>query len=409
MADWLKTWHAECIDLGWEFGSLGNMTQKIRIRNNVTAIAVKVQFTNQSPTDPLFITQAAVSVCDRKSGLVFPALPVTLNGSRQITIPPETTLYSDVTPIRIHPEEDLIVGIYLKSEYSFRHAIQTWGTESWDCVFEEGNTLDPLEYEGMTSQEIFPVFAADAYPATAAVAVCGVQMETREADVKTVACFGDSITHMSYYYSALQKLAYEKFPGKVVFLNYGIGGNRVIYDATYLREDKGHGICFGPAAVSRFVPSVYGEGSPDVLFFMEGINDCMHGLQFDHPEQVPTGQQIFEGIKTILKQARREYTAIVASTVLPFLYNPAPYDEGAEKIRQELNVLIREEGPALADAIVDLDKVMDDSNRPGSLIYDLQIGDGLHPNAEGGVRMAEAIFAVLEELIPKRRRKKLVF
>lgn len=405
----MKLWHAEPIDQGRVIGTLENVTQKIRIRNTLGGGALRVQFVNEDPVEPMFIQEVTLSSCDQDNDYICPPQRVTLHGISHIVVPPNSKIDSDVCLMSIHPTEDVIISAYFKRKRSFSTIMETWCTGSWDTTFEDGDTTNDITYEGKNTQKAFPSTAGDVYPPTIAAGICGVAIETHCEDAKTIACFGDSITHMSYYYSPLQQMVTEQFPGKAVMLNYGIGGNRVIYDATYLRDEEGHGVCFGPAGVDRFEESVYGEGTPEIVFIMEGINDCMHGLQFDHPDQVPTGAEIFEGLKKMLQIARKHGSKTMISTVLPFLYDPAPYDEGAERIRQELNALIRGEGPELADYMVDLAAVMDDPERPGSLIKSMQVGDGLHPNKEGGIRMAEHILPQLVELIKHKQKKRIFF
>lgn len=67
-------------------------------------------------------------------------------------------------------------------------------------------------------------------------------------------------------------------------IDCGIGGNRVLYDACYVEEIPGHGKCFGEAGVKRFERDVYEDMAPDIVFLMEGVNDCTHGLAFHVPK-----------------------------------------------------------------------------------------------------------------------------
>ena len=48
------------------------------------------------------------------------------------------------------------------------------------------------------------------------------------------------------------------------------------------------------------------QTTPDVIFVMEGVNDCSHGFAFHIPEEVPTGSQIFEGIRRIVETGREK-------------------------------------------------------------------------------------------------------
>ena len=62
---------------------------------------------------------------------------------------------------------------------------------------------------------------------------------------------------------------------------------------------------------------------------------------------------------------------------------------GAEALRCQYNALLRAEGQA--DLVVDLDALMADPDDPHRMRADLHIGDGVHPNWQGGKIMAEAV------------------
>lgn len=121
-----------------------------------------------------------------------------------------------------------------------------------------------------TTLQVLPSFARDAVPCNAAAGINGLKICTDRPPV-TLACFGDSITHMGYYFDPLREMVQRHSPGEYALLNYGIGGNRLLFDDCYVEEIIGHGKCFGQAGISRFVRDVYIEDTPDTVFFMEGL------------------------------------------------------------------------------------------------------------------------------------------
>ena len=83
------------------------------------------------------------------------------------------------------------------------------------------------------------------------------------------------------------------------------------------------------------------QTTPDVIFVMEGVNDCSHGFAFHIPEEVPTGSQIFEGIRKIIETGREKGSKVYVSTVMPFGCYGEAFRELADVIRQDCIGLLR--------------------------------------------------------------------
>lgn len=134
------------------------------------------------------------------------------------------------------------------------------------------------------------------------------------------------------------------------------------------------------------------QTTPDVIFVMEGVNDCSHGFAFHIPEEVPTGSQIFEGIRRIVETGREKGSKVYVSTVMPFGCYGEAFREEAEAIRQECNGLLRANRD-MADGFLDLDEIMRKEEDIHFMKDGMHLGDGVHPNETGGRAIAEAILA----------------
>ncbi len=389
MEHWKKIWGYVPIDFGTLIGAPDDITQKIRIKNNVSGSAVKIKFSNKYNRDTLLLEQVCVGKVNKNSGKITGTVKATCQGKTQIAVPIGQEFYSDSIPLLLEAEEDLAVSVYLKEKHEIYSLCQTWSARGWQSSFFKGNQTEKDDLSGKSTLETFPFFAYDEHICNGAFGVSGVQVLAKE-DVTVMACFGDSITHMSYYFDALQDILYARYTGKFALLNCGIGGNRVLYDASYVKDMPGCGRCFGKAGQDRFVEDVYGDVVPDIVFLMEGINDCMHGIDFCLEGQVPTGAMIFEGLKSMIEKAHKKGSRIYISTVMPFANDSKQAAGQSESIRQELNALIRAHKD-LADGFVDLDEAV---RRPENIHFmkdSLHLGDGLHPNATGGKAIAEVI------------------
>lgn len=98
-----------------------------------------------------------------------------------------------------------------------------------------------------------------------------IEVNTKE-DVKTIVTFGDSITHDSKWAAPLAQNLYSKYPAKVSLINYGISGNRLLFDSE-------PNYFFGDAGIKRFEKDVFENNNKvDLVIVLEGTNDIVHPL-----------------------------------------------------------------------------------------------------------------------------------
>lgn len=389
MSQWKKIWNYIPVNWGTRVGTIEDLTQKVWIRNNLNGGEIRIKFSNLYGRDILKLSHVTVGKYDRKSGKITEIQEVTCRGDRIIQIHRGESFYSDSLPFVLKETDDLAVSVYFRERQALYSVCQTWNAQSFKSCFFKGDQTESGGAEGMSTLEIFPFFRRDENVCNAAAAISGVQV-LADGEITTVACFGDSITHMSYYFDPLMETLYRKYPGKITLLNCGIGGNRILYDACRAEEIPGHGKCFGDAGVKRFERDVYGDDTPDIVFFLEGVNDCTHGLAFGIPAEVPDGEMLFAGIREIIEKAHRRNSKIYISTVMPFGCYEDGFREQAEGIRQDLNALIRK-NREMADGFLDLDQLMRKREDIHFMRDGMHLGDGVHPNEAGGQEIAAAI------------------
>jgi lysophospholipase L1-like esterase len=174
----------------------------------------------------------------------------------------------------------------------------------------------------------------------------------------------------------------ESSPGTrdVAVLNHGIGGNRLLLDG------------LGPNALARFSDDVIAQTGVRYVIVLEGVNDIgtlarEHELpQADHDALV---RHMIDAYEQMIARAHAHGIKVIGATILPFggsgYYHPGPRSEAD---RQSVNTWIRQ--PGHFDAVVDLDKVTRDPQRPDHLLAAYDSGDHLHPGPAGYAAMGNA-------------------
>jgi lysophospholipase L1-like esterase len=194
---------------------------------------------------------------------------------------------------------------------------------------------------------------------------------------------------MSYYCDALIDRLYNNYPGKITVVNRGLGGNRLLHDYSAVPEMPSGGAVFGTAGSKRFYSDIYGSDQPEYVFVLIGINDFTHPYALKHYNETVTVEEYRTGITQLIDIAHKNGSKIMIGTITPFKSEETDWFTLAEKLRQKSNEWIREQ--TLSDGVIDFDLAVRQSEKSELMIESCHIGDGLHPNAEGGRKMADAI------------------
>ena len=103
---------------------------------------------------------------------------------------------------------------------------------------------------------------------------------------------------------------------------------------------------------------------------------------------LPTAEEMFEGVKQYIKIARELGYKVYVGTLLPMegWRTDAPF---RQEIRNAFNDMIRNSD--LIDGVIDFDMAMKQKEHPNRMIMEYDAGDHLHPGAAGHERMAMEI------------------
>lgn len=391
---WYTSWSYLPINYNTTIGTVENITQRTFFRNNLNGTRVKIKFSNRYGCEPLILEKVVIGQKDEESGKITETLMVTRQGNERIVIAPGEEFFGDEAEWRIQAGTETVLSIYIKEKTNVQSACSTWQARSWHTIYgENGDFTGQEHFPERESREIYPYVEADVNKANIVVGVSAICLFSEE-EVKTVALFGDSITHMSYFADALSEIVYREHPGKVTILNRGIGGNRILHDATFAADMPGEGSCFGKAAITRFEEDVYETEQPEYVLMLEGVNDMMHPEFFGNLKETVTAQALADGVKEIIETAHRHGSKFYLGTVMPFGNDEMPGCPFGEQVRKEFNAWIRAQ--QFTDGIFDFDKALRDANCPEYLKKELHIGDGLHPNEVGGEAMVATVLGEKE-------------
>lgn len=397
MAEWKSAFGYCPINYNMCLALFEDQTQRIIFDNNLNGRSVRLRLSNKYSSSPLHIKHMTVGI--EKSGCVRDLRDVTVNGSCDIMLAPGEESWSDEAELTVNARDRIAITSYIEEKQPIESVCNFWSDNGQVVhLSSNGDFTNGETFDSVPSRKVYSVIEEDPCPLKAYFfyGVSGLQVLTDD-EVKTIAMFGDSITHMSYASGELNRRLRDACPGKITLINRGIGGNRLLHDASKADSVVGDGCIFGQAGIKRFEQDVFGLETVDIVLVLEGINDIVHPVQFDHPDEIITAAELESGYKYLIETAKRHGAKILGSTIMPCGHQDYPVEWLAEfeAIRQDANRRIRE--GAGFDGVIDYDAAIRDESRPGYMLQDCHIGDGVHPNDRGGSLMADAIMKELHE------------
>ena len=370
---WVGTWATSPMGFPNKGGSLGDdkgTTLREIERISVGGSTVRVTLSNEFGVEPLTVNAASIAV--RQSGsAVSGSVPLMFGGRSAVTIPAGALILSDPATLTVKPLSDVAVSLFLPMQPQTlvtRHgfANQTNYRVSGDATA----TADLADAKTFASWEYLK----------------GIDVRG-DAKSASVVLYGDSITDGARSTPDLNarwpdvlaaRLAADKHTAKVGVLNEGIGGNRVLHDAT------------GPSALARFDRDVIAQTGVKYLVIMESINDIGHAADPDPKKRydIVTAQDLIAGLAQLARRAHTHGIKVYGATLTPYVGAKYQSDEG-ESMRQAVNQWIRTSKEL--DGVIDFDKVTTDPAHPGMLRPEYDSGDHLHPKDAGYKAMGESI------------------
>ena len=332
--------------------------------------AVRLTFDNYCGTEAITLNKVTVF----HGGEFY---PVFSGGVRKMTIPAGGTLVTDPLEIKLREWELIEVSFYLEDFTLMRSVVFARGPLS-EGLYANGDQTETAHIDIVTSKKTHLFYF-----------LSNVSVLTQKEN-RAVVCYGDSITAQDWPDYLAMRCFQEGFH-KTAVIRRATSGSRILRQYSCLTYES-----YGLMGSNRFSHEVPTDGA-DVVIIQQGINDIIHPVGeeiniFRPMSDLPTVEQLIEGLKNYIAQARSFGYRVYVGTLLPMggWRTDAPF---RQEMRHAYNQFIRTTG--LIDGYIDFDKALEDPQRPNWFAPEYDSGDHLHPSPAGYERMAQEIPAEL--------------
>ena len=354
-----------------------NQTLREIVHTSIGSNTVRVRFSNAYGKEALDIAAAHIALRSQASGIVASSdRALTFGGRPATSIPANALVLSDPVKLDLPAASDLAVSLFVPKK--ILGAGIHYSAQQTSYV-GTGDLTGAASIEGAAT-------------ITSWVFLTGVEVMAPES-TSTVVAFGDSITdgarstldanHRWPDFLAARLLAK---PGrkKVAVLDAGIGGNRILHDAT-------DNVRFGVSALARFDRDVLAQPGVKYVIILEGINDLGHAGSSAPASEAVSAEDLIAGMKQMIERAHEHGIRVFGATLTPFEGTSFPgyFTPEKEVQRKALNEFIRN-GHAF-DGVVDFEKAVRDPQHPDRMLAAYDGGDHLHPGDAGYKAMGESI------------------
>jgi len=298
---------------------------------------------------------------------------VTFGGRPDVILHAGEDLFSDEVEFNVAAGDDIVVSFYLKGFTEMRSGVVITGPLS-RAFFAIGDCTEEKELPEDTSKSINTYYF-----------LSGVDVFT-SGENKALICFGDSITAQSWPdYLQIRTAALGLTHRSII--RRAASGTRILRQYDNITYDS-----YGLKGSVRFPREIKVSGADGVLI-QHGINDIIHPVgvmenKFRPWSDLPTAEDLIEGMRGYIKTAREQKLKVYAGTLLP-IYGWRTYADFRDKLRCEFNDWIRTTDEI--DGCVDFDKALRDPENPAAFAQGYDSGDHLHPSAKAYEKMAEVV------------------
>ena len=345
-----------------------NITLRYPVYSRFAGDALRLTFDNYCGTDAITISKTTVLV----DGTFY---DVTFGGKADVTIPAGENAVSDSLECKVAAHSTLNVSFYLADFTQMRSMVFTKGPLSIGS-YAIGDHTKTEQFDINISRNTHYFYF-----------LSNVSVLT-DKENRTVVCYGDSITAQDWpdYLSLRCK---EEGYNNTAIIRRATSGSRILRQYSCITYES-----YGLMGDDRFSHEVPTDGA-DTVLIQQGINDIIHPVGTDvNPfrpmSDLPTVEELIEGMKKYIAQARSFGYKVYVGTLIP-IGGWRTYAPFREEMRNQFNDWIRTTD--LIDGYVDFDKALADPQNPSWFLPEYDSGDHLHPSGAGYKAMADAVIS----------------
>jgi len=343
-----------------------NITIRYPVHIPFAGEALRLTFDNYCGTEAITLSKVTVLY----GGKVYPVL---FGNERAVTIGEGENAVSDPLAIRLVEDEVIQVSFYLADFTLMRSVVYTCGPLS-EGVYANGDATETVHLDRDTSRTTHLFYF-----------LSNVSVLTAPEN-RTIVCYGDSITAQDWPDHLALRCFTEGYRNTAI-IRRATSGSRILRQYSCLTYES-----YGLMGSNRFHHEVPTDGA-DTVIIQQGINDIIHPVGesvniFRPMSDLPTVEELIDGLKTYIAQARSYGYKVYVGTLLPMggWRTDAPF---RQEMRHAYNEFIRTTD--LIDGCIDFDLALRDPVRPDWFLPEFDSGDHLHPSPAGYRKMADVI------------------
>ncbi len=343
-----------------------DITIRYPIRVPFSGNGIRLTFDNYCGTEPVTLSKITCF----HNGVCY---PVSCRGKREMHLPAGENGVTDPLALSVCPGDQLMISFYLSDFTLMRSVVFASGPLS-EGLFANGDQTENPEISSDNSRKTHLFY----FLSNVSLLSC--------TENRAVVCYGDSITAQDWPDFLTMRCMKEGYHHTSV-IRRATSGSRILRQYSCLTYES-----YGLMGSKRFMHEVPTDGA-DAVIIQQGINDIIHPVGTDVNEfrpmsDLPTVDELIQGLKTYIAQARTLGYRVYVGTLLPMggWRTDAPF---RQEMRHAFNDFVRTTD--LIDGCIDFDKALRDPNRPDWFLPEYDSGDHLHPSSLGYQRMAEEI------------------
>ena len=339
---------------------------------------IRLTFDNCCGTEPVTITSCVIAKAVKSEGTsaasdISTNTCVTFDGNENVTIGAGQKIVSDEIDFDVIADEFMNVSFYLSDYTLMRSSVVAMGPLS-KGFYSVGDATrsECLDLDMTRKTDVF-YFLSD------------IDVRT-ESNNRAVICYGDSITAQDwpdYLMLGLKEMGIRN----ISIIRKAASGTRILRQYDNITYES-----YGLKATNR-VPREWQVAGADTIIIQQGINDIIHpvGIEvnpFRPMSDLPTANELIDGIRWYVSEARKAGFKVYLGTLLPIL-GWRTYEDFREALKNEFNEWMR--NTDISDGCIDFDEALRDEYDGRSFAAINDSGDHLHPSKNGYKKMAETV------------------